>query len=173
MNTLLLHPSVVHVPLGLAVVMPLLLGAMVWAIASGRLPGKAWLIAMALQGVVVGAAGMALWTGGREEDRVEARAGEAAVDAHERAAQAFTVAAGATFVAIAAALVLRNRPRPFLAAGLGSTVLAIGMLVLGVQAGRQGGALVHGGAAVVQGSENPSADPGGAGQEADEERDDD
>ena len=39
-NTLPLHPAVVHVPLGLAVVMPFLLGVMVWAVVTGRLPGK-------------------------------------------------------------------------------------------------------------------------------------
>jgi hypothetical protein len=157
--------------------MPLLLGAMVWAIASGRLPGKAWLIAMVLQGVLLGAAAVALWTGGQDEDRVEARAGEAAVNSHERAAQAFTVAAGATFLAVVGALVLRNRPRPFLTAGLASTVLSIGMLALAVQAGRQGGALVHGGGALVQGSENAPTDPGqppeqGAGEERDDDDDD-
>jgi uncharacterized membrane protein len=161
-NTLPLHPSVVHVPLGLAVVMPLLLGAMVWAIASGRLPGKAWLIVVVLHGVVLGAAAVALWTGGQEEHRVEARAGEAAVESHERAAQVFTVTAGATFLAAAGALLVRNRRRPFLVAGVASTVLSIGMLVLGVQAGRGGGALTHGGAAVVQGGTSQTADPGQA-----------
>jgi len=173
-----LHPSVVHVPLGLAVVMPLLLGAMLWAIASGRLPGKAWLIVMVLQGVLLGAAALALWTGGQDEDRVEARVGEAAVESHERAAQGFTVAAGATFIAVAGALLLRNRRRPFLLAGLASTALSIGMLVLGIQAGRQGGALVHGGTALVQDGENPAADPGqapdqGPGRERDDVDDDD
>ena len=174
MNTLPLHPAVVHLPLGLAVVMPLLLGAMVWAIARGRLPGKAWLIVTALQGVLVGAAAVALWTGGQDEDRVEARAGEARVESHERTAQAFTVVASATFVAVTGALLLRNRRRPFLAAGLGSTVLSIGMLVLGIQAGRQGGALVHGAPALVQGAENQAPDPGQAPDEArDKEHDDD
>ena len=178
MTALPLHPSVVHVPLGLAVVMPLLLGAMLWAIASGRLPGKAWLIVMVLQGVLLGAAAVALWTGGQDEDRVEARVGEAAVESHERAAQGFTVAAGATFIVVAGALLLRSRRRPFLVAGLASTALSIGMLVLGIQAGRQGGALVHGGAALVQGGENQPADPGQTpdqrpGRERDDVDDDD
>jgi uncharacterized membrane protein len=177
-NTLPLHPAVVHVPLGLAVVMPLLLGAMLWAIATGRLPAKAWILVLVLQGVLVGAAAMALWTGGQDEERVEARAGEAAVESHERSAQAFTVAAGATLIAAAGALILRHRRRPFLGAGLASTVLSIGMLVLGVQAGGRGGALVHGGSTMAQGNANQPVDPGpapdqGPRGERDQDEDDD
>ncbi len=155
MNTLLLHPAVVHVPLGLAVVMPLLLGAMAWAVVTGRLPGRVWLLPFLLQGVLLGAALVALRTGAQDEDRVEARAGESAVDAHQRAARAFTTAAGATFLAAAVALALRNRRRPFLAAGVTSVLLSVGMLVLRIQTGSRGGALVHGGPEVVRGGEAP------------------
>ena len=158
MNTLPLHPAVVHVPLGLAVVMPFLLGAMVWAVVTGRLPRKVWLLALALQGSVLGAAALALRTGEQDEDRVEGRARESAVEAHERAAQAFTFAAGATFLAAAVALALRNRRGPFLAAGGTSVALAVLMLVLGIQTGSRGGALVHGAAGMASGAE---AQPGG------------
>src|SRR5262249_52267037 len=121
-NNLLLHPAVVHVPLGLALVMPLLLGAMLWAVLTRRLPVKAWLVAVLLQGVLLGGAAFALRTGEQDEDRVEGRAGESAVEAHERAGQAFTAAAGATFLAAAVALALRNRRGPFLIAGGASVV---------------------------------------------------
>ncbi|HZJ55421.1 MAG TPA: hypothetical protein VFD38_14880 [Myxococcaceae bacterium] len=158
MNTLPLHPAVVHVPLGLAVVMPLLLGAIVWAVVTRRLPAKVWLLPLLLQGVLLGAAVFALRTGEQDEDRVEARAGESAVDAHERAAQAFTAAAGATFLAAAAALALRRRRGPFLIAGAASVALSVAMLVLGIQTGSRGGALVHGGPEVAGGG---AARPGG------------
>lgn len=148
MNPLPLHPAVVHVPLGLAFVMPVLLAVLVWAIVTQRLPVRAWLIGVLLQGVVLGAAGVALRTGERDEDRVERRAGEARVEAHERAARAFTFAAGGTFIAAALGLVLRSRPRPFLAAGVGTVALSIAMLGLGIQAGHRGGLLVHGGGGV-------------------------
>jgi hypothetical protein len=145
MNALPLHPAVVHVPLGLALVMPVLLAALVWAIVTGRLPARAWLVGVLLQGVVLGAALVALRTGEQDEERVEGRAGEARIEAHERAARAFTVAAGGTFVAAALGLALRSRPRPFLAAGLGTVALSLAMLGLGIQAGHRGGLLVHGG----------------------------
>lgn len=178
MNTLLLHPAVVHVPLGLAVVMPFLLGAMVWAVVTRRIPGRVWLLALVLQGTLVGAAALALRTGEQDEDRVEGRAGESAVEAHERAAQAFTIAAGATFLAAAVALVLRNRRRLFLAAGGTSVALSVLMLVLGIQTGSRGGALVHGGAGVATGTGaaqagGEKAGPGERGQVGEDEADDD
>ncbi|MGZ6035351.1 MAG: hypothetical protein ACXWLG_07910 [Myxococcaceae bacterium] len=149
MNTLPLHPAVVHVPLGLTLVMPLLLGALLWAVLTDRLPGRVWLLALVLQGVILGAAAVALRTGEQDEDRVEHRVGEARLEAHEHAAQAFTVAAGITFGAVALALALRNRRRPFAVAGMTSVALSVAMLALGVQAGHRGGALVHGSAGLA------------------------
>jgi hypothetical protein len=144
MNTLPLHPAVVHVPLGLALIMPVLLAALVWAIVTGRLPVRAWLVGVLLQGVILGAAVVALGTGEQDEKRVEGRVGEAQVEAHERAARAFTFAAGGAFVAAALGLALRNRHRLFLAAGLGTVALSLAMLGFGIQAGHRGGLLVHG-----------------------------
>ena len=178
MNTLPLHPAVVHVPLGLALVMPVLLAALVWAIVTGRLPARAWLVGVLLQGVILGAALLALRTGEQDEERVEGRAGEARIEAHERAAQAFTFAAGGTLVAAALGLALRNRPRPFLAAGLGTVALSLAMLGLGIQAGHRGGLLVHGGAGssapgqVEAGGGEEQAVTGGA-RDQDDDKDDD
>jgi hypothetical protein len=178
-NTLPLHPAVVHVPLGLALVMPVLLGGLVWAIVTNRLPGKAWLLGLLLQGVVLGAAGLALRTGEQDEDRVEDRVGEARIHAHERAAQAFTVAAGATFAVAAVALVLRNRRRPFALAGATSVLLSVGMLAFGIQAGQQGGALVHGAPGLTapaqdgQAGGDEQATGQGASEQDDDDRDDD
>ncbi|HUM13179.1 MAG TPA: hypothetical protein VLT82_19685 [Myxococcaceae bacterium] len=175
MNTLPLHPAVVHVPLGLALVMPLLLGVMVWAIATDRLPGRAWLLALVLQGLILAAAAVALRTGEQDEERFEARTGEAGIAAHERAARAFTGTAAGTFAAAVVALALRHRRRPFVLAGATSVVLSVGMLALGIQAGHRGGALVHGGAALAVPGEGV-ADPGTAEtaeKESSEQDDDD
>lgn len=163
MNTLPLHPAVVHVPLGLSLIMPVLLAGLVWAIVAGRLPPRAWLVGLLLQGVVLGAAALALWSGEQDEERVERSAVEAQVEAHERSARAFTFAAGGTFVAAAVGLALRSRPRPFLTAGVGTVALSLAMLGLGIQAGHRGGLLVHGGSglgAPVRG------EPGGGEEQA-------
>jgi uncharacterized membrane protein len=174
-NTLPLHPAVVHVPLGLALVMPLLLAGLVWAIVTRRFPARAWLLGLLLQGVVLGGAAIALRTGEQDEERVEARAGEVRLEAHERAAQAFTLAAAGTFVAAIVALALRNRPRPFLVSGLGTVALSVGMLALGIQTGHRGGLLVHGGAGI--GAPTEGGQGGGeeqaTGQEGHDDEDDD
>ena len=143
MNTLPLHPAVVHVPLGLALVMPVLLAGLLWAVYTNRLPRAAWLVGLVLQGVLLGAALVALRTGEQDEERAEVRATEAQVDAHAHAARAFTWAAGATFAAAGLAFALRTRPRAFAGAGLASVVASLAVLALSVQAGHRGGALVH------------------------------
>jgi hypothetical protein len=144
--------------MGLALIMPFLLAGLVWAIVTGRLPARAWLGGLLLQGVVLGAALVALWTGEQDEERFEGRAGEAQVEAHEHAARAFTFLAGGTFVAATVGLALRNRSGPFLKAGLGTVALSLAMLGLGVQAGHRGGLLVHGGAGL---SVPAQGEPGG------------
>jgi len=142
-NTLPLHPAVVHVPLGLALVMPALFAGLLWAVYTNRLPRAAWLVGLVLQGFLLGAALVALRTGEQDEERAEARASEAQVDAHAQSARAFTWAAGATFAAAGLALALRARPRAFAGAGLASVLASLAMLALGVQAGHRGAALVH------------------------------
>jgi hypothetical protein len=49
-----LHPAVVHLPIALAVLMPLLAAAWIAAIAKGFLPARAWLAVVVLQ-VLLGA----------------------------------------------------------------------------------------------------------------------
>ena len=161
MNTLPLHPAVVHAPLGLALILPILLAGLAWAIVTGRLPARAWLVGLLLQGVVLGAALVALRTGEQDEERVEGRVGEAQVEAHQRAARAFTLAAGATFGAAALGFALRNRRRPFLTAGIGTVALSLAMLGLGIQADHRGGLLVHGGGILAA----PGQAEPGAGEE--------
>lgn len=168
MNTLPLHPAVVHVPLGLALVMPVLLSGLLWAIVARRLSARAWLVGLLLQGVVLGAAVIALRTGEQDEERVEARAGEALLEAHERSAQAFTLVAGGAFLAAVVAFGLRKRPRAFLMSGLGAVALSVGMLALGIQAGHRGGMLVHGGAGVSAPTEGGPGE-GGQGEHAAEQ----
>jgi len=143
-NSLPLHPAVVHVPLGLALVMPVVLVGLLWAIGTDRLPTKAWVLALLLQGILLGGTGVALWTGGQEEGRFEERAGEVSLEAHERAAQAFGFAVAATFAVGAIGFLLRGRRRPFMATGAAAVGLSIVALALGIQVGHQGGLMVHG-----------------------------
>ena len=174
-NTLPLHPAVVHVPLGLALIMPALFAGLLWAVVTNRLPGRAWLVALALQAVLLGAAGVALVTGAQQEETAEARAGEAAIEAHARAGQAFTALAGATLAVAAVAFMVRNRRGPFVTLAATSIAMGLAVLVVGIRAGHQGGSLVHGGGPAVAVPGNDPADRGeSAGtMEAEAEDDDD
>jgi hypothetical protein len=104
---------------------------------------RAWVVALLLQGILLGGTALALWTGGQEEERFEERAGEVSLDAHQRAAQAFGAAVTATFAVGTIGFLLRRRRRPFVAMGAGAVALSLAALALGIQVGHQGGLMVH------------------------------
>jgi hypothetical protein len=150
-----LHPAIVHVPLGLAFVMPLLAVALAVGVGARRLPRRAWWLAVGLQLIVLASGGAALETGEEDEDRAEARVGEAAVERHEHAAEAFVAGSVvATAVLGAAALV----PAGVLAsvAAIAAPVVLAGTAWQAVVVGHAGGALVYGpgGAASVASAED-------------------
>ncbi len=164
MGSLPLHPAIVHVPLGLAFVLPLLA---LWLALRGRRSG--WAIVVALQAVLLAGALVALSTGEADEDRVEAVVGHAAVEAHEHAAQTFTAVAGGTLAVMLGGLLLgagRLRSTTLALAVLGSCVTA----GLGVRAGHAGGALVHGDGAAASITGATGLDPGDDDDSDSEER---
>lgn len=174
MSPLPLHPAIVHIPLGLAFVMPLLALGLTWATWRGHLPRRAFAAVVALQ-LLVGLAGVAaLQTGEAEEDRVERVVRESLIEAHEEAAQAFTVAA---FMAAALGLLvlLLKSERASRAAAAVTTVATLGVAGLGVQAGKRGGELVyrHGAAQVHAAAAGLPAVSSGAGRHPDGDGDDD
>lgn len=144
MDEIFFHPRVVHVPIALAVLMPLLAGGTLLAWRLSWLPRRAWILVVGLQTVLVVAGVIALRTGEAEEERVERVVSEARIEAHEEAAQAFVAASSASLVLLTLPLLLGER-RSRLAwrlAGLGSlsTLLVFG---LGYRAGHAGGELVY------------------------------
>jgi uncharacterized membrane protein len=147
MTSLPLHPAAVHVPLGLAIVLPLVAIAAVF-LAFRRSPSRNVLLLLAgLQAVVFGSGLVASQLGERDEDRVERLTGKAAVERHEERAEAFVWGAGLLLAGAAAVLVLPRR-----AQGAGLAAFAAGTLVvagLALSAGEAGGELVYarGGAA--------------------------
>ncbi|HET6437549.1 MAG TPA: hypothetical protein VFG59_05780 [Anaeromyxobacter sp.] len=141
-----LHAAVVHVPLGLAVVMPLVAAALTVAVWRGHLPRTAFALVAALQLVLASAGLLAMQLGEAEGRRAELAVPHAAIEAHEDAAEAFVwVALG---VAVVAAAALFVPARAALALGALVTAGAVAVLALGVVAGERGGVLVfeHGAA---------------------------
>ena len=142
MDSLPLHPVLVHLPIALGVLMPLVAGGLLLAWWKGWLPRRSWLIVVVLQVVLVGSGLVAMRTGEADEERVEAVVAHAHIHAHEEAAEAFVWAAAATLLLAGGVLFVRkDKPARMLAAA--STVAAVAVLVLCVVAGDAGGRLVY------------------------------
>lgn len=156
-----LHPKLVHLPIALAVLMPLVTAGLLAAWWRGWLPRRTWLVAVILQGVLLGSGLLAQRSGEADEDRAEAVAPEAAIEDHEEAATVFVAASAVVLVITAAAAALRNERAARAAAAL-ATVGAVAVLWLGYRVGEAGGRLVyqHGAAAafVTPGASAPSGE---------------
>ena len=148
MGSVPLHPAVVHLPLALAVLMPVLAAGVAWALWSRRVGQPAWLAIVALQALLLGSAVVAVNTGEAEEDRVEAVVDRSIIHEHEEMAEQFVWAVGLTLVLGGLVPVVRRAAlaRALTAAFVAATVL---VAVQGVRVGHAGGQLVyeHGAAA--------------------------
>lgn len=142
MDALLFHPKLVHVPMALGVLMPLVTGGLLLAWWRNWLPPRAWYLAVGLQAILVGAGLLALQSGEAEEDRVERVVAERFIEAHEEAAQAFVGASGAVLAVmlLAAALGGRRPGRRIAAVAALGTCVVFG---LGWRTGQAGGSLVY------------------------------
>jgi uncharacterized membrane protein len=156
MSGLPLHPALVHLPVGLAFVMPFLAVVLAWALWSGRAPRRAWAIVVALQAVLLAGGVVALRTGEADEDRVERIVGEAALERHEAAARQF-VWASALALALATAALVLEQGRTMRAALVATTLASVVVTGLVARAAHAGGRLVyvHGAAAAYVGAVQP------------------
>jgi hypothetical protein len=142
MDALLFHPKVVHIPIALGVLMPFIAGGLALAWWRNWLPSRVWLVAVALQAVLLTSGVVALRTGEAEEDRVERVVPERLIEAHEEAAEVFVWASGGVLVVmlLAAALGTRRSGPPIAAAAALGTLLVLGA---GYRTGQAGGSLVY------------------------------
>lgn len=169
MGSLPLHPMIVHLPIALGVLMPLIAAAILWAWWRGVLPRPAWWGAVALQGMLVLSGVAALRSGEADEERVEEVVPESAIERHEEAAQVFVVGAGLVLALAIAAALLRDeaRAKQVAIATAAGTLLVV---YLGYRVGEAGGELVyqHDAAAAWAGAGAP-AGGGGASEEDDDD----
>jgi uncharacterized membrane protein len=141
-TSLPLHPAIVHLPLGLAFLMPALAIGFGWALWKRRVRPRAWVSIIALQAVLLGAGLVAMNTGEREEDRVERVVPKAALHQHEELAEQFVWATGATLLVATLVLVVR---KPEISRALAAATV-VGTLVVAasaVRVGHAGGRLVY------------------------------
>lgn len=142
MDALLFHPKLVHVPIALGVLMPLVASALAIAWWRGWLPRRAWVLAIGLQAVLLGSGVLALRSGEADEDRVERIVSEQYIEQHEEAAQAFVWASGAVLALMLAASGLGSR-RAGLPLAAVATLGTLVVLALGYRTGLEGGDLVY------------------------------
>jgi hypothetical protein len=142
MDALFFHPKLVHVPMGLGVLMPLIAGGLFIAWWRGWLPRRGWLVAVLLQAILLLSGIMALRSGEAEEEQVEGVVAERFVEAHEEAAQTFVWTSGGVLavMVLAAALGSRRAGLPVAAAATLGTIVVLG---LGYRTGEAGGRLVY------------------------------
>ena len=163
MDSLLFHPKLVHVPIALAVLMPLVASGLALAWWRKWLPWRGWLVAVALQVVLLGSSVLALRSGDAQADRVESVVPETFIEEHEEAAEAFTWATSGALALMLGAALLRSRKiaLPLAALATAGTLVVTG---LGYRVGEAGGKLVyqHGAARAY---DTPAAAPVAAGRE--------
>lgn len=162
-QSLPLHPAIVHLPLAIAMLMPLLSAAILWVWWRKWLPGRrVWTAVFVAQLLLGATAFAALRTGESEEEKVEDIVREPALEAHEEAANAFLVAALVVAVLSLLPLVLPNDGLRRSTAVV--TFLAtIAVAALAIRTGEAGGELVyqHGAAAAYTSGAGTAPSPSG------------
>lgn len=153
MAQFLFHPKVVHLPIAIALLMPLIAGGLAIAWWRGWIQRRAWAVAVVLQSLLLGSGFVAMRSGEAEEERVERVVAERFIEAHEEAAELFMGFSAAVFALfLLAGLVRRERVALSLAAV--ASVSSVAALGLAYRVGEAGGRLVyqHGAASVYTGS---------------------
>ena len=143
MNPVPLHPALVHVPLGIAVVAPLL--AIVLAVAVWRtsLPARIFVLLAGMQAIALAAGLLAFQAGKQEEERVEAGVSEQLLESHEEGAERFLWSSGVALLCSTGILFLRDRKLARWAA-LASVTASLATAGFGIAAGKSGGAVAYG-----------------------------
>lgn len=174
MSNLPMHPAIVHLPLGLAVLLPLIAITFCIAIWRGWLPAKSWVIVTALHLILFGSALLAMKTGEREEERVEEVVGESALESHEEMGEIFAWASGITLLITGGAMFFRKKNLGF-ASRAGASLGLITVAGLALATGHSGGALVYqkgAASAYVEGQNPEGGNSEGRGVENKNEKDD-
>jgi hypothetical protein len=162
MSSLPLHPAIVHVPLGVALVLPLAAAVLTIAVWKGKLPRVALAVVTGLLLVLVAGGFTAMTFGDRDAKQAALVAPRDAIEEHEEAADLFVwVAVGILALSVVPLLApARLAPRLGALVTVGTVVVA----GLAVNVGEKGGDLVFQHGAGVQAARGalPAQPAGGA-----------
>jgi hypothetical protein len=170
LNNLTLHALIVHMPIALAVLVPIFAVLGLWLGRRLLKPHVAWALPVGMLALLLVSSFVAEKTGEQQEDRVEKVVPEAAFEKHEEAAELFLVVTGAVLVLAAGGLMSNSLGKTMRVVG---TVGTLAGLAAGWNVGHSGGQLVYqynAGAAYSTGAAGAAA-VNGAG-EAEEDEDD-
>lgn len=136
-----LHPSIVHIPIVLTFIMPVLILAFAWMVKTNKMAPKGWLLIVGLQLAVVISGYVSLETGETEEHAVEKVVSKDYIAAHEEAGEIFVGSAVLALVISIAAFFIRKE----LQFPIKLTILAISVVsaILAWRTGKLGGELVY------------------------------
>jgi uncharacterized membrane protein len=135
-----LHPALVHAPLALAVLAPLLILLAILSIRRGLLPARSWAAVVLVQALLLGSTWLALETGERDEEAVERFVAERHIEAHEGAAERML---WLSVAALGISMVGLSGGRSGSVARLVSLAAGLAVLASGLQVGHSGGELVY------------------------------
>lgn len=135
-----LHPAIVHIPLGIAMVLPVIALGLFFLINRKWIPHKSWAFVIVLQTLIIGSAYVAMETGENEEDIVEKVVQKSEIHEHEENAELFFYLSLALLILSVPGMVksdsIRNTSQLiFLAASLG-------ILLMVYKTGHSGGELI-------------------------------
>lgn len=165
-----LHPAIVHFPIVLALLLPIVAAATLLWIRRGAPARRVWPVLVVLAALLFGAAFFSVRTGEAQEERVEdVLVSEEPLHEHEEAAERFLVLAGIVF-ALSPLGLLKGRAGTAgrLALGVGSLALLVAIWPVGTT----GGELVyeHGAAqAYISGPTSVSGDMAARRPESDDD----
>ncbi len=98
-----LHPAIVHLPVVLTFILPVLILIFAWAIRAGKMSKELWLVLVGFQILVTATGYISLETGEDDEEKVSAVVGKKIIHEHEDSAEVFV---GTTVIALAAGIVV-------------------------------------------------------------------
>ncbi|HEV8496880.1 MAG TPA: DUF2231 domain-containing protein [Gemmatimonadaceae bacterium] len=135
-----LHPAIIHFPLVLMLLLPIVIAGALWAIRRGANARRAWTIPLLGAAALSASTWLAVETGQQQSERVERVVSEQPVETHEEAAELFFTLSGALLVVTAAGMMRGSLGR---SARVLATAGAVGIATVGVRVGATGGELVY------------------------------
>jgi|SoiMethySBSTD1v2_1073268.scaffolds.fasta_scaffold157961_2 hypothetical protein len=135
-----LHPAIVHFPIVLAFLLPLIAAVGIWQIHRGTNPRRAWIAPLVAAVMLAASAWAAVETGEDQDERVERVVASKPLSAHEEMAETFLAGAAVLVLIASVGLVgggIGRAARIVTAAGAGA------LLVAAARVGHSGGELVY------------------------------